>query len=136
MEITINRIARRPGYTIGRMTIDGRYFCDTLEPQWRNYQLGAKKVPGKSAIPEGRYRVLVTWSPRFGRWLPLLVGVPRFEGVRIHSGNTQADTQGCILVGRNTQVGRVCDSRMWMNTLMAWIRHAERSEEQIWITVK
>lgn len=135
MEITLKRIARRPGYTIGRMSIDGRYFCDTLEPQWRNYELGAKKVPGKSAVPEGRYRVLVTWSPRFSRWLPLLVGVPRFEGVRIHSGNTQADTQGCILVGRNTEVGRVCQSRMWMNTLMAWIRHAERQDEQLWITI-
>ena len=135
MEILLTRIARRPGYTIGRLSVDGKPLCDTLEPQWRNYALGARKVKGRSAVPEGRYRLVVTLSPRFRTWLPLLCGVPGFEGVRIHAGNTAADTEGCILVGVNRHPGRVDDSRLWLQTLMAYIRHAERKDEELWITV-
>ena len=112
MKLTLKRIARRADYTIGRLTDEkGERICDTLEPTWRNYKGGELKVPKKSAVPEGTYRVVVTKSPRFKKYLPLLVGVPGFEGIRIHSGNSAKDTEGCILVGDNLVKGRLVWSR-------------------------
>lgn len=137
MEITLTRIAKQDTYTIGRLEIDGTYFCDTLEPAWRNIGPGkpAKKIPGKTAIPEGRYAVAVTFSPRFKRWLPLLLHVPMFEGIRIHAGNSSQDTAGCILPGLNTLKGRVTDSRIWEKRIVHKL--AERPEgEGVWITIK
>ena len=105
MELVLTRIAKRKTYTIGRLEIEGAgenlYFCDTLEPTWRDYAHGGRKVKGRSAIPEGRYAVVISWSPKFKAWLPILLGVPNFSGIRIHAGNTAADTEGCILVGKN-----------------------------------
>ena len=98
MEMTLTRTAKRKTYTIGCLAIDGTYFCDTLEPAWRDLKK-KHKVKGHTAIPEGRYPVVITWSPKFGQWLPLLLHVPLFEGIRIHAGNTEADTAGCILPG-------------------------------------
>lgn len=137
MEITLTRIARRKTYTIGRLAIDGEYFCDTLEPTWRDIGWGrpGKKIAGKTAIPEGRYPVAVTFSPRFGRWLPLLLHVPLFEGIRIHAGNTANDTGGCILPGLNKKKGQVIDSRIWEHRLVR--RLANRPEgEAVWIEIK
>ncbi len=110
MKLLVRRIALQPTYTIGKLYIDGEYFCDTLEDRVRDLSREAKVV-GQTAIPEGRYMVSVTMSPRFGRLLPLLHDVPQFTGVRIHSGNTAKDTQGCILVGYNREKGKVLDSR-------------------------
>ena len=118
--------------TLGkRFTPDG-FFCDTLEPTWRDYKGGEKKVKGRSAVPEGTYRVVVTRSPRFGRYLPLLVGVPGFEGVRIHSGNTSRDTEGCMLVGQNLQAGKLLWSRLELEHLMKLIEN----EKEISLTIK
>ena len=112
------------------------YFCDTLEPTWRNLSGGkVRKVPGKTAIPEGVYPVLVSWSPRFKRWLPLVQGVPGFEGIRIHSGNYPDDTQGCILVGKNRVAGMVVDSRFWLKFLIDRILKARENDEAIWLTI-
>ena len=112
------------------------YFCDTLEPTWRDYEHGAYKVKGRSAIPEGRYAVVISWSPKMKAWLPILLGVPRFEGIRIHAGNTAKDTQGCILVGKNREVGKVLDSRIWLHRLKQKIVEAKDRGEAVWITVK
>ena len=133
MKLILTRHARRADYTIGRLEDEnGKKICDTLEPIWRNYDGGELKIPKKSAIPEGSYRVVVTKSQRFQKYLPLLVGVPGFEGVRIHAGNTSRDTEGCILVGQNLQVGKVLWSRITLEKLMKLIEN----EKEIYLTIK
>ena len=133
MKLVLIRHARRADYTIGRLEDEnGMKICDTLEPIWRNYDGGELKIPKKSAIPEGSYRVVVTKSQRFRKYLPLLVGVPGFEGVRIHAGNTNRDTEGCILVGQNLQVGKVLWSRITLEKLMKLIEN----EKEIYLTIK
>ena len=112
------------------------YFCDTLEPTWRDYEHGAYKVKGRSAIPEGRYAVVISYSPKFKQWLPILLGVPKFEGIRIHAGNTAKDTEGCILVGVNREVGEVLESRKWLYALKQKIVEAKDRGEAVWITVQ
>ena len=148
MELILKRIAKRKTYTIGRLYIreqvmdeylpgyENKYFCDTLEPTWRDYEHGAYKVKGRSAIPEGRYAVVISYSPRFKQWLPILLGVPKFEGIRIHAGNTAKDTEGCILVGQNREVCKVLDSRKWLYELKQKIVEAKDRGESVWITVK
>ena len=133
MKLILTRIARKAEYTIGRLEDEnGKRICDTLEPTGRDYKGGEMKIPKKSAIPEGSYRVVVTKSWRFQKYLPLLVGVPGFEGVRIHSGNTSRDTEGCILVGQNLQVGKVLWSRITLEKLMKLIEN----EKEIYLTIK
>ena len=133
MKLILTRIARKAEYTIGRLEDEnGKKLCDTLEPTWRDYKGGELKIPKKSAIPEGSSRVVVTKSQRFRKYLPLLVGVPGFEGVRIHAGNTSRDTEGCILVGQNLQVGKVLWSRITLERLMRLIEN----EKEIYLTIK
>ena len=152
MELILKRIVKRKTYTIGRLYIreqvmdeylpgtEDKYFCDTLEPTWRDYANGAYKVKGRSAIPEGRYAVVISYSPKFKQWLPILLGGPEFnrkwQGIRIHAGNTAKDTEGCILVGQNREVGKVLDSRKWLYELKQKIVEAKDRGESVWITVK
>lgn len=142
MELRLRRIAKRETYTIGRLYIDGEYFCDTLEDQDRGLNQGmllpvirARKRAGATAIPTGRYRVtLGVQSPRFKSkaaykfcdgYLPRLLNVIGFEGILIHIGNTAKDTEGCILVGRNTIVGMVTESRVTFNKLYERLKEAK-----------
>ena len=152
MELILERIAKRKTYTIGRLYIQRRvddeylagtenqYFCDTLEPTWRDYEHGGYKVKGRSAIPEGRYAVVISFSPKFKQWLPILLGGPEFnrkwQGIRIHAGNCSEDTEGCILVGKNREVGKVLDSRIWVHRLKQKIVEAKGRDEPVWITIK
>jgi len=117
MKITVKRIARKPLYTIGKMYLDGKYFCDTLEDTDRDLRQSTPlsdikriKVMHQTAIPYGTYRVIVNMSPAKKRLLPRLLDVPGFDGILIHRGNTAADTSGCILVGENKAVGKVLNS--------------------------
>lgn len=95
----------------------------------------ARKVVGLTTIPEGSYPVVIMKSPCFRRWFPLLVGVPVFTGIRIHSGNMAADTRGCILVGENTIVGRLTSSRATLTKLITSIMAASDQGEAVWITI-
>ena len=134
MDLRLKRIAKKDTYTIGRLFIDCKYFCDTLEDKVRNLSKEAK-VKGQTAIPTGRYHIVLTYSPRFKRILPLLLDVPQFTGVRIHRGNTAKDTEGCILVGFNREVGKVLDSAVTEQRLMAVLQNAVNKGEQIFITI-
>ena len=150
MELILTRIAKKKDYTIGRLSLslnpllkerEGNtakdiYLCDTLEPTWRDYAHGGRKIKGRSAIPEGRYAVVISYSPKFQQWLPILLGVPNFSGIRIHAGNTAKDTEGCILVGENREVGKVLDSRKWLNGIKHKIVAAKERGEAVWITIE
>ena len=150
MELLLQRIARRDTYTIGHLYIDGQYFCDTCEDTDRGLRQDlplsanqAKKRRGGTAIPGGRYRVtLGVKSPKYskkkqydftGGFLPRLVNVPAFDGILILIGNTAADSEGCILVGRNTKVGMVLESTKTFKDLYARMKSATG---EIYITVK
>lgn len=142
MNITLNRIAKRDSYTIGKLYIDGQYFCDTLEDKDRGLnqstplsQIYSKKVYGQTAIPTGIYKIIISYSNRFKKSMPLLLNVPGFAGIRIHTGNTSADTDGCILVGKNKAVGKVLESRDTYNKLFAKLTEASK-KEVITITIK
>lgn len=138
MELILTRVCKNKDYTEGRIEIDGTPFCDTLEPTWRDVGWGHRghKVEGRTAIPEGRYPVVITRSPRFGEWLPLLLHVPLFEGIRIHAGNSVHDTAGCILVGCRQKPGLLLDSRLWVYRLKRKIVEAKARGEGVWIVVK
>lgn len=132
MNIIIKRIFKGVDYTIGKLYIDGKYFCDTLEDTVRKPGV---KIPGKTAIPAGKYKIKLTKSLRFGRLMPRLMDVPGFTGVLIHSGNTAEDTEGCILVGKNRVKGKVLDSRETFARLFRLLFVAERGGEALEIEI-
>ena len=134
MELLLKRIAPRADYTIGKLYIDGQYWCDTLEDRVRDLSK-EKKVPGRTAIPAGTYDVVVNISPKFKRLLPRLLHVPGFEGILIHRGNTAADTAGCILVGENRAVGKVLNSTYWERRITDMLLEAQNKGHAITIEI-
>ena len=144
MKLILKRIAKRKAYTIGRLYVDGAYLCDTLEPpciemktdrpveEVLNDKALLKSIK-PCAIPEGEYKVSMTYSPKYKTQLPLITGDSRFnslwQGIRIHAGNTAKDTQGCILVGKNREVGKVLDSRLMLKKVMAVLKFRVESLE-------
>lgn len=124
MRLTLKRIANKKDYCIGKLYINGKYFCDTLEDVDRGLddsmteeEIRSIKVKGQTAIPTGIYTVLLTYSPKYKKVMPLINNVKGYSGIRIHSGNSSKDTEGCLLVGKNTVVGRLTDSRNTFNAL-------------------
>lgn len=134
MKLELQRRYLKPDYTIGKLYIDGHYFCDTLEDQVRDL-IKEKKVPGKTAIPAGHYEVIVNISSRFRRKLPRLLNVPEFEGILIHRGNTENDTSGCILVGENKMKGKVINSTTYELQLTDILERAQNKGEKITIQI-
>ena len=130
MKLTLKRIALRQTYTIGKLYIDDNYFCDTLEDTVRDldkdgkFDNGEKKIKRKTAIPYGIYEIKWTYSSRFKKYTPQLMNVPSFEGIRIHSGNSSTDTEGCLLLGENKKVGMVLNSRATINKFYPIIKEA------------
>ena len=119
------------------------WFCNTMEPTARKLTsrmpqtvIRRHKIIGKTAIPTGRYRILITRSRRFGRWLPLLLNVKGFEGIRIHAGNKPEDTWGCILLGFNRRKGYVLDSTRCVLTLVKMMTEAIAKGEKVFVEVR
>ncbi len=134
MKLRVERLWKKPTYTVGRLYVDGKLYCNTLEDVVRDLDKEAK-VPGKTAIPAGTYKVIYNWSPKFGRNLPRLLNVPHFDGILIHPGNTADDSAGCILVGKNTEVGRLTESRYTSDKLNVLIEDAQRHGKEITIEI-
>lgn len=128
MEIELLRNKSSAKSTIGRLLINGTFQCWTLEDVVR-----PAKIDHVTAIPSGRYKVIITESARFKRRLPLLVDVPGFAGIRIHPGNSDVDTDGCILPGTNALVDWVGGSRAAFDSLFSVLDNAT---DEMWITIK
>lgn len=121
--------------TQGRLYVDGVFKCFTLEDKDRHLEIPTnQKVPHESAIPVGTYPLILDMSQRFGRLMPHVLDVPGFTGIRIHSGNTSQDTEGCLLVGNVRNRDRVTDSRAAFMSLMETIEDAYERGERISIT--
>jgi hypothetical protein len=138
MKLLIERLYKKNTYTIGKLYIDGVYFCDTLEDKDRGLDdsmsledVLANKVYGETAIPYGTYQAEVSYSPKFKRDLLLIKNVKGFEGIRVHSGNLASDSMGCVLLGKNTHVGMLSESK---KTLEAFMKKIE-GEQDIVLTI-
>lgn len=121
--------------TIGSLYVNGVFECYILEDEDRRLEEGGQKVYGKTAIPLGTYKVTINMSNRFKRLLPLLIGVPQFEGIRIHPGNTDKDTEGCLLPGTGVGINNVLNSRVAFDRLFKKLQDAAYRKEDITIEV-
>lgn len=120
MLITVKRLYKTENSTIGELLVDGVFECFTLEDKERDV-----KIKGETAIPKGTYKIIINESNRFKRQLPLLLNVPNFEGVRIHSGNSNHDTEGCILVGQSRHKNYIGQSRKAFEKLFKKMQKAK-----------
>lgn len=142
MELTLRRKFKGAAYTIGDLSLDGKFFCNTIEDAVRDLPAECpdtlrgksctckEKVYARTAIPAGEYKITLEYRPRFKRRLPYLHDVPHFLGILIHSGNTEEDSAGCIIVGENTVKGKVLNSRATFQRLYA------RLEKEHEITIR
>jgi len=129
MEIEIQREPSDEYRTFGTLWIEGVYECEVLEDPVRE-----QKIPGKTAIPKGRYRISMENSPRFGKNTITLNDIPDFTYIRIHAGNTEADTEGCILVGQERTEASITNSRIALAHLKSRVASGLDSGE-VWITI-
>lgn len=153
MDVTVKRVYMKDHYTIGKLYIDGEYFCDTLEDKVRDFNkdgdlldTGENKIYGETAIPYGRYEItLKVKSPKFSTrleyswcngYLPRILNVKHFDGILIHAGNSANDSAGCIIVGKNKVVGRVLESMDTLKKLYGVLTAASNRGEKIWISIE
>lgn len=130
MELKLIRETKTNDSTIGKLYINEIYHCYTLEDKEREV-----KVQNVTAIPKGRYEVIVNFSNRFQQQMPLLLNVPNFVGVRIHWGNYSKDTEGCILLGTSKAVNMIGNSRTAYAKFMSVINKVGK-KEKIYITIE
>src|SRR5207245_6182775 len=138
MQLSLKRRPSGIDCTIGELSIDGVFDCFTLEDLVREIPgkpVSEWKVPKETAIPSGNYAVIINDSVRFKRPLPLLINVPGFSGVRIHSGNTSEDTEGCILVGSQVSGDAIIESRKAFEALFEKLKDAFESWQTVHIAV-
>jgi hypothetical protein len=137
MKLTLRRKTFTETSTIGELSIDGKFECFILEDKDRglNQSLPSEakqlKVDAKTAIPKGTYEIAITFSNRFKQYLPLIMAVPAFEGIRIHSGNVSADTEGCLLPGQTMSIDMVQQSKKAFSLLFAKLKAVEKTEKII-----
>ena len=142
MKLELKRKALMDTYTIGDLFVNDVFFSNVLEDKVRDFNKdgdlndsGETKVYGETAIPYGIYTIDLTYSNRFKKILPLIENVKGFEGIRIHPGNTAVATHGCLLVGNNTEKGKVTDSRKVFEKLMIRLVDAHEMKETITIKI-
>jgi hypothetical protein len=132
MELLLVRDTFTENSTIGNLSIDGLFFCYTLEDVYRENEV---KVFGKTCIAEGRYEVVLTYSNRFKRVLPLLLKVKNFEGIRIHPGNSAVDTEGCILLGKAKSEDFIFASRIVFKKFLSIVQKSMESQK-VFLTIQ
>lgn len=153
MELRLERTYKKSNYTIGRLFVNDKLFCNTMEDVDRGLSnnmplttIQSKKVYGKTAIPTGIYKItLDVVSPKYstksqykaiGGKLPRLLDVPGFSGILIHIGNTAEDSAGCILVGQNKEKGKVVNSTATFNELYSLLEDSKKRCEEITIKIE
>ena len=154
MELLLDRKYKKSTYSIGKLYVNGEYFCDTVEDKDRGLtdsmaveEIKKKKVYALTAIPLGRYRITMNViSPSFSKKsyyknfcngrLPRLLNVVGFDGILIHRGSNADSSSGCIIVGKNTVVGGVTQSQQYFEKLWKLLDDANKKGEEIWITIK
>ena len=135
MKIEVNRIFKASNYTIGELSVNNNYVCDTLEDKVR---VDGEKVYAETAIPTGTYTLVLSYSNRFKKVIPEILNVPNFSGIRIHCGNSSKDTEGCLLVGKwdGKTENWISDSKNSYNKLYPLLEEAFNKKENITITIK
>lgn len=154
MEVLVYRKYKKPDYCVGRMSIDGTFICNTMEDVDRglddgmqDWMIKNKKIPNVTAIPTGRYKIdMDTVSPKFSKYpfymevcqgkLPCIKNVRGFDGILIHCGVDHSNSSGCILVGMNTQVGKLTNSKETFKKIYALMKEAHDKGETIYITIE
>lgn len=142
MEIQLNRKYRKSNYCIGKLYINGKYFSDCLEDTDMGLQdsmslseIQKLKIKNETCIPYGKYTVTITYSPRFKRNLPLIENVKGFDGIRIHEGNTQNDTSGCLILGFNKIKGKVINSKDTVSKFIFLLQNALNKGEKVTLEI-
>ncbi|MCK9445712.1 DUF5675 family protein [bacterium] len=133
-EIILERIFNGSDYTIGKLYIDDKYFCDTLENVIRNTDI--KEHYKSTAIPYGRYKIIMNLSKKFKKIIPQLIDVEGFNDIRIHSGNFSTDTESGILTGKNTQKAQLTNSNLWTSLVCTKINEYIDNNFEVYIIIK
>jgi len=136
MRLTLRRETFTDRSATGRLLVDGVFFCYTLEDPDRRLELHQdRKIPGETAIPRGVYKLVVDWSPRFKQNMPHILGVPGYDGVRMHWGNKPENTDGCPLVGDALLTDWISHSRATYAKLVSMLEKAQGEGKEITIEV-
>ena len=141
MNLTLKRLNLNHNYTEGELYVNGVYFCKTLEDTNRDlnkngqFDNNEKKVYGETCIPYGKYKVILSYSPKFKRELPEILEVPDFQGIRIHRGNKISDTLGCVLCGEKVKNGYLSNSTPYEIKLVELFKQAKSRNEEYFIEI-
>lgn len=141
MNLTLKRLNLTPNYTEGELYVNGVYFCKTLEDTNRDlnkngqFDNNEKKVYGETCIPYGKYKIILSYSPKFKRELPEILDVPNFQGIRVHRGNKISDTLGCVLCGEKVKNGYLSNSTPYEIKLVELFKQAKSRNEESFIEI-